>query len=836
MNGKDSKRASLEVQTQRSSTLTVETTELRRRYSGESFQENRPKQIVEVQFVTGDSDGKKSPTASMIIRNSGSKDLNSSQESLSSPGPQQVSPVSSCTDLKNSDDESKEVPSLHNSASGSLNNSPDKASSSFEIPVSHDSVSNGGELSFIQFAVNSGSGSDEKRPSSAQDNYEMGLNSQGLRERSFERSLDNILDKYSEKSLDLNLSVDSWNSSIQEGGKSPDQQSGSSGLKASKSEKKKNRWYNIMSTTYKSRSEDFRRMFKDVPKDERLIVDYSCALQKDILVQGRMYISQNWICFYAKIFNWETVLMISCKEITAITKEKTARVIPNAIQITTEKERYFFTSFGTRDKTYMMLFRIWQNALLEQPMSVKELWSWVHYSYGEDLGLTSEDDDYVTPQCLEDLSEKLKDDMPLDKDDGSDSEVATTTAENQAASSEDTDAFISDEVFNSSSCAPPNHLTNMKKSSPMLFQNFLDSSDDSGGEYICESQDHLEKLYLDEVFNINIDTVFEYLFTDSQFFRNFVGSRKTFDLNLPNWEEEPDENGHKVRNISYTLTLNNSIGPKTSPSTEKQICYKMSRPGRIYHVDCECCNGGIPYSDSFYMLLRYCLTRASPSKCHVVVTGELKYKKHIIMVFKSMIEKSAVNGLTDYFRQLSVHLRHESQLKEALACHQMSVPKKKVRRKRARAHASAADSGATSRQPYAERQASAPPSPSKALYREDKLIEINAHTLVRIILVILVLLLLFNAVLFYKLWSLESYASSLFGSPSQDSLDNLAKYPRTQEEWSQLLQQQQNLYESEITRWEEVLTTSIDIVEQMKMSLLRLQKSVKSSAQSHRES
>ena len=34
--------------------------------------------------------------------------------------------------------------------------------------------------------------------------------------------------------------------------------------------------------------------------------DYSCALQRDILVHGRLYISQNWLCFYANIFGWET--------------------------------------------------------------------------------------------------------------------------------------------------------------------------------------------------------------------------------------------------------------------------------------------------------------------------------------------------------------------------------------------------------------------------------------------------------------------------------------------------------------------------------------------------
>ena len=59
--------------------------------------------------------------------------------------------------------------------------------------------------------------------------------------------------------------------------------------------------------------------------DEKLIVDYSCALQKDILVHGRLFVSQNRICFHAKIMGWVTQLAIPCKDITAMTKEKTAR-------------------------------------------------------------------------------------------------------------------------------------------------------------------------------------------------------------------------------------------------------------------------------------------------------------------------------------------------------------------------------------------------------------------------------------------------------------------------------------------------------------------------------
>ena len=36
--------------------------------------------------------------------------------------------------------------------------------------------------------------------------------------------------------------------------------------------------------------------------------DYSCALQRDILLQGRLYLSENWICFYSNIFRWETLV------------------------------------------------------------------------------------------------------------------------------------------------------------------------------------------------------------------------------------------------------------------------------------------------------------------------------------------------------------------------------------------------------------------------------------------------------------------------------------------------------------------------------------------------
>ncbi|KAK7497103.1 hypothetical protein BaRGS_00011633 [Batillaria attramentaria] len=685
------------------------------------------------------------------------------------------------------------------------------------------------------------------------------------RERSFERSLDNILDKCSEKSLDLSLSVDSWNGTASEGGSRTADQTPPTGTKSGKSDKKKKgSWYTMLSPTYKSRSEDFRKTFKDVPNEERLIVDYSCAMQKDILVQGRMYISQNWICFYANIFRWETVLTIPCRDITAITKERTARVIPNAIQITTTTEKYFFTSFGARDKTYMMLFRIWQNALLDQmdcdhpntclhlpspkaagvsgdddksqtkPMPPKELWQWIHYNYGDELGLTSSDDDYVAPPGMEDLREKLKDDSLLQKDLTDSSDHPPVNDNLATNSNEDTDALVSDEVFNQSPSgleAPPLLVTTNPTPT-----DFGDTSEDSDSEVACAGHDHLEKLYLDEVFNLNVDKVFENIFTDSAFFRTFVGSRKTFgflsvndsssfsDLNLPGWLEETDEDGNRVRTISYTLTLNNSIGPRTSPSTERQVCYKESKPGRNYCVDCECCNGGIPYGDSFYVVNRYCLTRVSLTKCRLRVTSALKFRKHVMGMFKGMIEKSAVNGLTDYCRSLSAHLRREAERQEShLPCH----PSKKKLRRRRKPHASVSDTLVQSRV-AADRQASStPPSPVRALgLKEDGLIRLNADSLVRIIATVLILLVVFNAVLFYKLWAIEASTGGLHSVYTERDIDNLVQQPRSQEEWAQLLRQQRSLHEDEVIKWREILQTSVQLMDQMKLSLMTLQTSL----------
>ena len=85
--------------------------------------------------------------------------------------------------------------------------------------------------------------------------------------------------------------------------------------------------------------------------------EYSCAIQKDILVHGRLYATVNYLCFYANIFRWETSVALKWKDVNGLTKEKTALVIPNAIQVTlhTYKNRRYSCSVSQKFKNFIYL-------------------------------------------------------------------------------------------------------------------------------------------------------------------------------------------------------------------------------------------------------------------------------------------------------------------------------------------------------------------------------------------------------------------------------------------------------------------------------------------------
>ena len=110
----------------------------------------------------------------------------------------------------------------------------------------------------------------------------------------------------------------------------------------------------------KKRNRDFHQLFRSVPEDDYLIEDYSCALQRDIILAGRIYVSEGHICFSSNILGWVTTLVISFDEVVSVEKETTAMVFPNAIAIQTLHARHTFRSLLSREATYDLLIGIWK--------------------------------------------------------------------------------------------------------------------------------------------------------------------------------------------------------------------------------------------------------------------------------------------------------------------------------------------------------------------------------------------------------------------------------------------------------------------------------------------
>ena len=55
---------------------------------------------------------------------------------------------------------------------------------------------------------------------------------------------------------------------------------------------------------YKARKKEFKELFGS-GQNFKFVVDYSCAYHKDILHQGRIYVTTEYCCFYSYIFGWE---------------------------------------------------------------------------------------------------------------------------------------------------------------------------------------------------------------------------------------------------------------------------------------------------------------------------------------------------------------------------------------------------------------------------------------------------------------------------------------------------------------------------------------------------
>ncbi|XP_026056264.1 GRAM domain-containing protein 1C-like isoform X1 [Carassius auratus] len=606
----------------------------------------------------------------------------------------------------------------------------------------------------------------------------------------------------------------------------------------------------LLYTCYKQRSDEFRRLFKEVPESEKLIADYTCALQKDILLHGHIYFTENCLCFYSKVFRG-TKITVNMQDIILMSREKTAKWIPNAIQISTDSKKFLFSSFSARGKSYLSMFRLWQNVLLDKKLTKLELLQMVKQHYGNELGLSHDEmESFQTPvetvtPTVPSLNMRGEDNTGRPERPTSlrlpqgelNPHEATTPKGDDTQSSAGLQSMLSANGGDGTLSTPshqrsPNLSLNhsgservSKRSALSLDLNANEDqlSDNSRSDSLEEVEERETaspvsqgRLFVNRVFHISAEKMFDLLFTDSSFVRRFMDIRKIIGASSTSWQREAS--GGMKRTLNYTITINNPLVGKFSTATETQTLYKESREGQYYMIDSEVYTHDVPYHDYFYTQNRYCIIRNSKHKCRLRIYTDVKYKKQPWGLVKSFITKNSWSGLEDYFRHLEAELlEEEAELTQGSG----DAGKTGGLRRRRRTYSRTLQEHMKPGKQYSADSDQQRAGTMGAMDIKNTQHRQNITSIVFAMSLILFVLVVLNLGLFFKLWAMEDVAHRLYLNTKHRMKEGVESSSLAPDLGSRQGMPHRSQEEAHLLR--AVLQDSINLLEQLRSSLVALQ-------------
>ena len=426
----------------------------------------------------------------------------------------------------------------------------------------------------------------------------------------------------------------------------------------------------------KARNRSFHQLFRSVPEDDFLIEDYSCALQKEILLAGRIYISEGHICFSSNILGWVTTLVISFEHIVAVEKETTAMVFPNAIAIQTLQARHTFRSLLSREATYDLMIGIWKAS---HPAAFKKSSAGAGLA-GEEPTAPAGDKGAESESISDDASDE--EDEVYDEDEEDDG-VGSFIETRSSAGSELVEASQSmpknPPVINGTAAVPvvayPPAAADAQAAEKAVVAAAAATVDFPGpsthGPTDCtDAQTHYDKIIKDETIPAPLGKIYSMLFgpTSGVFLRKYLlDEQKVTEL-----QYEDDKKGlgeqNKSRSYSYIKPLYGAIGPKQTKcsTTENLDAFDLER---AVSVTCTTQTPDVPSGNVFSVKTRYCLSWAAGNStrfqmnCTVEWTGKSWLKGMYILICQvdpsltpslliGPIEKGATDGQMTYGNDL----------------------------------------------------------------------------------------------------------------------------------------------------------------------------------------
>ncbi|CAI4447271.1 CQI_4a_G0016660.mRNA.1.CDS.1 [Saccharomyces cerevisiae] len=367
------------------------------------------------------------------------------------------------------------------------------------------------------------------------------------------------------------------------------------------------------------RNKDFHETFKSVPKDDRLLDDFNCGLNRELLYQGKLYITETHLCFNSNVLGWIAKVLIAFEDVTFMEKTSAAGLFPSAISIETKMGKTLFNGFISRDAAFGLMKEVWSRTLLQKDMASENI-----NTKAEKSGNGKEIDDAINSIDEENNDKDANDNDTNENDDENISTNETTP--NSTSSSPDKEKEKAYKLRADSSYQYDGPIYHHSTSFPV--------------EPMANNEFVLKELPFDCAPGI----LFEIMFNSEQneflldFLRGQEGSQIT---TIPNFTSIDGSSMTLKREYSYEKALHFPAGPKSTTCYVAEVI-KRKDPDTYYEVISSIRTPNVPSGGSFSTKTRYLIRWNDEITCLLRVSFWVEWTGSSWI--KGMVENGCKNG------------------------------------------------------------------------------------------------------------------------------------------------------------------------------------------------
>ena len=336
-----------------------------------------------------------------------------------------------------------------------------------------------------------------------------------------------------------------------------------------------------------SSSDSVRNLF-NLNKNEKIFDDFGCSLVEKINLIGRIYLTENNICFDSNVFT-QIKLKFPINEILELKKNK------NTIEFKVKKQKkdvYKFTSFNNFKISYQRIKSICKNFLIKNKKKNFNI-------------LLSEDEEDDESSDNEISNNNNNNNINNDINNNINNNINNDI--NNNINNDNNDNNNNNEIKNDLINKKNSNNLEENVSSKNLNENFKKSNslnnnikDEIPKDFKFNELDPSYKFQFSKyIINLSLENFYEKYLTnnpESSYGAFYQSLSDHFDINITNWENENEEEKKKSRILNFKIKLTGVPFINQSHVTKKQILLKTPE---LITISGTSRNSGIPYSDYF---------------------------------------------------------------------------------------------------------------------------------------------------------------------------------------------------------------------------------------------